>query len=238
MSEYDFLADIYDDWASQMTEDVPFYVSLAKEADGPVVELAVGTGRVAVPVARETGRKVLGIDLSKAMLARARERATEAGVDLELRQGDMRDLELEEPAGLIYCPFRALLHLPTWRDRRRVFERVFAALKPGGRFAWNVFVFDPIIAASLSGRLRRRPDGRTWEWTEYDPTDSRIDLSAYVGQPGNDERRISLWWIARSEWEGLIDVAGLEVEALYGDFERTEFGPGSREFVWVTRRPE
>ncbi len=237
MSAYDPFADIYDEWAKHMTEDVPFYVALAREAEGPVVELAVGNGRVAIPVARETGRKVIGIDTSPAMLAQARERVQEAGVDVELHEGDMRDLELEEPVGLIYCPFRALLHLPTWADRRRVFERVAAALRPGGRFAWNVFVFDPEIAASFADRLRRRPDGKTWEWTEYDPTDSRIDITAYPEQPGKDERRLSLWWIARSEWEGLIDVAGLEVEALYGGFERQPFDADSREFVWVTRKP-
>jgi SAM-dependent methyltransferase len=237
MSVYDPFADIYDEWAQHMTEDVPFYVELAREAEGPIVELAVGNGRVAIPVARETGRKVIGIDSSPAMLAQARERVQEAGVDVELHEGDMRDLELEEPVGLIYCPFRALLHLPTWADRRRVFERVAAALRPGGRFAWNVFVFDPEIAASFADRLRRRPDGKTWEWTEYDPTDSRIDITAYVEQPGKDERSLSLWWIARSEWEGLIDVAGLEVEALYGDFDRTPFGKDSREFVWIARKP-
>jgi SAM-dependent methyltransferase len=238
MDEYGAFADIYDEWAQHMTEDVPFYVGLAREAEGPIVELAVGNGRVAIPVARETGRTVIGIDRSPAMLAQARERTAEAGVDVELREQDMREFELEEPAGLIYCPFRALLHLPTWADRRRVFERVAAALRPGGRFAWNVFVFDIEIAASYSGRLRRRPDGKTWEWTEYDPTDSRIDVTAYVEQPGKDPRNLSLWWIARSEWEGLIDVAGLEVEALYGDFDRRPFGPQSREFVWVARKPK
>lgn len=238
MSDYDPFADIYDEWAQGMTEDVPFYVQLAREAEGPIVELAVGNGRVAIPVARETGRKVIGIDRSPAMLAQARERVREAGVDVELHDGDMRDLELEEPAGLIYCPFRALLHLPTWADRRRVFERVAAALRPGGRFAWNVFVFDPMIAAGYADRLRRRPDGKTWEWTEYDPTDARIDITAYVEQPGKDERRLSLWWINRSEWEGLIDVAGLEVEALYGGFERQPFDADSQEFVWVTRKPK
>jgi SAM-dependent methyltransferase len=237
MDEYGSFADIYDDWAQHMTEDIPFYVALAREAEGPIVELAVGNGRVAIPVARETGRKVIGIDRSPAMLAQARERVAEAGVDVELREQDMRDFELEEQAGLVYCPFRALLHLPTWADRRRVFERVAAALEPGGRFAWNVFVFDIAIAASYAGRLRRRPDGKTWEWTEYDPTESRIDVTAYVEQPGKDPRRLSLWWIARSEWEGLIDVAGLEVEALYGDFQRTPFSTDNREFVWIARKP-
>src|SRR5205809_7860380 len=101
MSEYDAFAAIYDDWSSHMTEDVPFYVQLAREAEGPIVELAVGNGRVAIPLVRETGRKVIGIDLSPAMLAQARERARAEGVDLELRQGDMRELELDEPADLI-----------------------------------------------------------------------------------------------------------------------------------------
>ena len=104
---------------------------MAAQGRGPLVELAVGNGRVAIPVALETGRKVIGIDSSPAMLEQARRHAAEAGVELDLVEGDMRDLTLEEPAGLIYCPFRALLHLPTWADRRRTFERVAGALGRG-----------------------------------------------------------------------------------------------------------
>jgi SAM-dependent methyltransferase len=239
MSEYDPFAEIYDEWSDHMTEDVAFYVDLAREAEGPLVELAVGNGRVAIPVARETGRKVIGIDLSPAMLAQARERADAAGVELELHEGDMRDFELEEPAGLVYSPFRALLHMPNWQDRRRVFDRVAAALKPGGRFAWNAFVFDPLIAARLSaeGVRQHAEESRIWEQVEYDPTDSRIDITAWVDRPGEGERKLSLWWVNRSEWEGLIEVAGLEVEALYGDFNRRPLGKDDREFVWVARKP-
>ena len=72
MSSYDAFAPIYDDWASHMIEDVPFYVELAREADGPVVELAVGNGRVAIPVAQAIGRPLLGTDSSPAMLEAAR----------------------------------------------------------------------------------------------------------------------------------------------------------------------
>ena len=238
MSQYEPFAEIYDEWSEHMTEDIEFYVQLAREAEGPIVELAVGNGRVAIPLVRETGRKVIGIDLSPAMLAQARERARAEGVDLELRQGDMRELELDEPADLIYSPFRSLLHLPTWRDRRRVFERVACSLRAGGRFAWNAFVFDPQIAARLSGEVRQHTDdSRIWERVEYAPTDSRIDITAWVDKPGEGERKLSLWWINRSEWEGLIEVAGLEVEALYGDFDRRPLGEADREFIWVARKP-
>src|SRR3954451_16755267 len=130
MSEYDDWAPIYDAWASDMTEDVAHYLSLAREGHGPIVELMVGSGRVAIEVVRETGKPVLGIDSSTAMLEIARERAV--GLPLELRLGAMGDLELDEPASLIYIPFRSLLHLHGWQYKRRVFERVAASLRPGG----------------------------------------------------------------------------------------------------------
>jgi len=215
----------YDRWAADMTEDVAFYVELAREADGPVVELAVGTGRVAIPVARAIGRTVVGIDSSPAMLEQARD----AGGDLlDLRLGDMRDLDLEEPAALVYCPFRALLHVPTWADRRRVFERVAAGLLPGGRFAWNVFAFDHAIAARLDGLRQEEPIPHT---LRYSIGDSRVDIVLDSGETS------SLWWGTRNEWLGLVDVAGLEVEALYGWFDRRPFDDESRELVFVARKP-
>src|SRR3954462_15097428 len=100
-SWYDAWADRYED-GSPRAADVPFYVGLAREADGPLVELAVGTGRVAIPVAQATGSRVVGIDSSPGMLAQARKRAVEAGVDLDLREGDIRELELDEPAAFVY----------------------------------------------------------------------------------------------------------------------------------------
>ena len=228
MSWDEGFAERYDEWSAEMTEDVPFYVELARATAGPLVELAVGSGRVAIPVAEATGRPVLGIDTSPAMLAQARERAATAGVELELREGDMRELELDEPAGLVYCPFRGLLHVPTWADRCRVFERVAAALRPGGRFAWNAFAFDHAIAARLDGRHQEEPVGHS---LRYAVGDNRIDITLDGGGTS------SLWWATKNEWLGLIDVAGLEVEALYGDFDRRPFDDDSREYVWVTRRP-
>ena len=234
MSNYDPFAADYDAWAADMTEDVAWYVELAREAREPVVELAVGSGRVAIPVARETGRRVIGIDRSPAMLAEAERRVAAAGVPVELRLGDMRDLELEQPVELVYCPFRSLLHLPTWQDKRRVFERVAAALVPGGRFAWNAFAFDPFIAVEIHGKRAERSGG-VWETVHQAPADNRIELTR--GHGDETVGVLTIWWVTRSEWEGLIDVAGLEVEALYGGFRHEPFADDSREFVYVTRKP-
>lgn len=227
MSWDEAFADRYDDWSAAMTQDVPFYVALARKAEGPLVELAVGNGRVAIPVALETGRKVIGIDSSPAMLEQARRHAAEAGAELDLVEGDMRDLTLEEPAGLIYCPFRALLHLPTWADRRRTFERVAGALGPGGRFAWNAFAFDHRIAARLDGQHHDDPVPHS---LSYAVGDNRIDIRL------DDGGTSSVWWATKNEWLGLVDVAGLDVEALYGGFEGQPLTDESREYVFVTRR--
>ena len=229
MSAWDAFAVDYEKWAAEITEDIPFYVELARQADGALVELGVGNGRVAIPVAEATGKAVLGIDISPAMLARARANAEEAGVELELREGDMRELALDEPAALIYCPARALMHLPTWVDRRRTFERIAAALEPGGCFAWNAFVFNPHIAGKLDGHWQ--DDAPVRHRVDYVPADARIDLTL------EDGSTIPLYWSTRAEWEGLLEVAGLETEALYGWFDRRPFDESSEEFVWVARRP-
>jgi SAM-dependent methyltransferase len=226
MVEYDAHAADYDVWAADMVDDVQWYVSLARDAAEPIVELAVGTGRVAIPIARETGKRVIGIDRSAAMLAVARERA--AGLPVELREGDMRELALEQPVELIICPFRSLLHLRTWADKRQLFERVAAALRPGGRFAWNVFAFSPFVAVQVEGKRETR--GETWQEVRNVPADNRIDLVRGEGV-------IPLWWMTRAEQEGLCDVAGLEVEALYGGFHQEPYDETTLEMVWVARKP-
>ncbi len=228
MSWDEAFADRYEEWSADMTADIAFYAGLARQADGPLVELAIGNGRVAIPVAQATGQRVTGIDSSPAMLAQARAWAAAAGVELDVREGDMRDLALDEPAALIYCPFRALLHLPTWAGRCRTFERVAASLQPGGRFAWNAFAFDHHIAARLDGQHQQEPVPHT---NRYAVGDNRIDITLDGGATS------SLWWATKNEWFGLLDVAGLEVEALYGGFAAEPFGDDSREYVFIARRP-
>jgi len=126
MSWDEAFASRYEEWSAHMTADVAFYIELARNAGGPLVELAIGTGRVAIPVAQATGQRVIGIDASPAMLEQARARAAEAGVELDLHEGDMRDLALDEPAAdLLPVPSAAApadlgRPPPHLRARRRV----------------------------------------------------------------------------------------------------------------------
>lgn len=227
MSWDERLADDYDLWSAHMTADTAFYIELARQADGPLVELAVGNGRVAIPVALATGKPVIGIDSSPAMLALARAAATQAGVELDLREGDMSTFTLDEPAGLIYCPFHGLLHVPTWAGRRRTFERVAAALRPQGRFAWHALAFDHRVAARNDGLHQTTPTPHT---TKFSAGDNRIDIIR------DDGAVSSLRWATLNEWLGLLDVSGLEVEKLYGGFAGEVFTEDSTAYVFVARR--
>lgn len=228
MSWDERFAEGYDLWSAGMTADVPFYVDLARRAEGPLVELAVGNGRVAIPVAMATGKPVIGIDSSPAMLELARAAAHNAGVELDLREGDMSSFDLDEPAGLIYCPFHGLLHLPTWTDRRRTFERVAASLRPDGRFAWNALAFDFRVAARLDGVHQETPTPHT---TTFAVGANRIDIVR------DDGATSSMWWASMNEWLGLLDVSGLEIEARYGGFAGDPFDEQSTAYVFVARLP-
>ena len=109
---------------------------------------------------------------------------------------------------------------------RRTFERVAGSLRPDGRFAWNAFAFDHQIAARADGTHRDEPVPHR---LRYAVGDNRVDLT--LDGAGTS----SVWWATKNEWLGLIDVAGLEVEALYGGFAREPFTEDSREYVFVTR---
>jgi SAM-dependent methyltransferase len=137
---YDPIADVYDAWSRRVTEDLAFYVGEAVAAGGPIVELGVGTGRIAVPTA-EAGVPVIGVDSSARMLEICRRRAAAAGVAalLDLRLGDFRRPPVEERVPLVTCPFRSYLHLHGDEERVDALRAALELLEPGGRFVFDVF---------------------------------------------------------------------------------------------------
>src|SRR5262249_43055711 len=140
MSSYDAIALLYDRWSAGVVEDVSFYVEEALAAGGPVVELGVGTGRIAIPVAA-AGGDVIGGDSSPEMLAVWAAAAADAGVRdrLDLRVGDLRRPPVEERTLLVTCPFRAYLHLRSDVERLEALAAARQLLVPGGRLIFDVF---------------------------------------------------------------------------------------------------
>src|SRR5262245_65632211 len=105
-SPYDAISELYDPWSASVTEDVAFYLEEARRSGGPVVELGVGTGRIAVPIAAD-GIHVIGVDSSRGMLGVCARRAALAGAAVDLRLGALREPPVRERVPLVICPFRA-----------------------------------------------------------------------------------------------------------------------------------
>jgi SAM-dependent methyltransferase len=234
VNSYDAIARLYDPWSVSVTEDVRFYVDLAREAGGPVVELGVGTGRIAIPTAA-AGIPVIGVDSSRGMLEVCAEAAAAAGVAhlLDLRIGDLADPPVRERVSLVTCPFRAYLHLRSDDERLRALRASYELLLPGGRLVFDVFAPGEDDIAETHGRWLEREPG-IFERADWDIETRTLTLSVR-GDTG--ETTMALSWLSPEEWRDVIERAGLEVVAHYGWFDRRPYR-GGEDSVWMARRPE
>jgi SAM-dependent methyltransferase len=230
VSAYDNIARLYDPWSRSVVEDVSFYVEEALRSGGPVLELGVGTGRIAVPVAA-AGIEVVGIDTSAGMLEVARERAELAGVSVDLRHGDMRDPPVEGEFALVAIPFRSLLHMETEDDRRAALRAAARHLEPTGRFVFDVFTPGADDIADTHGRWLEREPG-IWERADWNEETRTLILRV---RGSDNESEMSLAWLSVPEWKELLREEGFVVHAVYGWFDRTPWR-GGEDSVWVCGR--
>lgn len=231
MSAYDRIARIYDPWSRSVVEDVPFYVELAKQHGGPVLELGVGTGRIAIPTAA-AGIRVIGVDTSPGMLEVAREAAELAGVaDLvDFRVGDLRKPGVRGTFPLVTSPFRAMLHLETDADRRAALRAIRKVMAPNGRFVFDVF--EPSqedIDETHDTWLEREPG--IFELAQWHESSRTLILRL---RSEDAETEMSLAWLPVAEWRALLADEGFVVESLYGWFDKQPYWDGE-DSIWVCR---
>ncbi len=255
-AEYDRFADIYGVWtdtAASTRANLPFYVDEYLAAEGPVVELGVGDGRIAVEAAA-LGCRLIGIDVSEAMLRLCRARAEARGVAdrLALLAGDFRTFSLDRPAGLIALPYHSLGHLVTPAAKRDALSRVYAQLRPGGRFVFDDFLMTAALKAhmrqvQLRAAYRGEDGAERLLWVTSLLDDAAQTMTVVTWEDALDAdgvlarrqyRRLSLSWLDPEQARGLLVAAGFAIEACYGDFARTPFDPATaHEQVWIARRP-
>jgi SAM-dependent methyltransferase len=231
LSSYDAIAELYDPWSASVVEDVGFYLEEARRSGGPVVELGVGTGRIALPLAAD-GIRVIGIDSSRGMLDVCARRAALAGVELDLRVGDLREPPISERVPLVICPFRSLLHMHTDEDRLGVLGAAHDLLVPGGRFVFDVFAPGADDIAQTNDRWLEREPG-IFEHAVWDETARTLTLTV---RGEERETTMALAWLSPDEWRVLLERAGFEIEACYGWFDRSPYR-GREDTVWIARRP-
>jgi SAM-dependent methyltransferase len=247
--EYDAIHARYYDRANAASRDgadVAFYLALARETGGPVLEIGCGTGRVLLPIAR-TGISCVGLDSSPAMLDVLRAKMPPPNLCLVVAR--MQDFDVgPERFRLIFSAFRPLQHLCTVEEQLSCLASVRRALAPDGLFAFDVFV--PNLA-----RIARveEPEYEEGGFRDGDDelacfTSVRRDVTTQVQDVtmrwerrrdgavvGEEIERFRMRWYHRFELEHLLARAGFEIVALYGGFDRRPYDHVSGEMVIVAR---
>lgn len=256
----DAIARMYDLDLSVDPGDVDLYRALARRTGGPILELAVGSGRIAVPLA-EDGHTVVGVDIDAAMLDRARARTAAGGAKVRARvalvQDDMTEAAANPrvrdagPFQLAILALNSIIILPTADRQRAALAAMAQALAPDGIAVVDVWLPVPADLTAFDGRLSldwvRIEPTTGLEVTKmsaawFDPTSRRVTLTTIFeeGAPGGSTirwiRNDALRLVTADELIGYATDAGLEVEQLAGDHELGPLAPGADRVVLVARR--
>jgi SAM-dependent methyltransferase len=255
------IARLYDLDLSADPGDVELYQALARRTGGPIVELAVGSGRIAVPLA-EDGHHVVGVDLDQAMLARAWSRLAQAGGRardrVELVEGDLTEaptntaVRAAGPFKLAILALNSILILNTPERQRAALRAMAGLLAPGGLAVVDVWMPVPADLTAFDGRLSLdwlRIDPETGHavtkqsaaW--FDPVARLVTLVTLFEEgpqgaaPIRWTREDVLRLITADELIAFATDAGLQVEQVAGDHELNPLAPGSDRAVLLARKP-
>jgi SAM-dependent methyltransferase len=251
----DSLARLYDVDLLDDPGDLDLYRALAARTGGPILELGVGTGRLAVPLAAG-GASVTGVDRDEAMLKRARARATAAGLDdnvLRLVAGDLREAAVPDQGsfGLAFIALNSLMLLPTRAAQAAAVAALAAPLAPGGIAVVDVWLPDADDLGRFDGRLvleyvREDPDtGLTVTKAaaaRHDAATATVDLTVIYDETAG-RRPVARWirhdrlrLVPADDLVAFGEAAGLELETLAGGYDLEPLGPGSDRAILVARK--
>ena len=251
------LARLYDLDLAQDPGDLDLYLALAGRTGGPILELATGTGRLAVPLAAH-GHLVTGVDIDPAMLARARARvaATGGGAVASLRFviGDARSVRLPDAGRyqLAFLALNSLFIMGSRADQQAVIATLAAHLAPGGLAVVDVWLPDADDLARYDGRIMLeypRRDPATGQHVvkigsaTHDAATATVRLTTIYeeGDPGEPVvrwiRRDEMRLVGVDELRGFAEAAGLVVESIAGDYDMEPHGPGAERAILVAARP-
>jgi SAM-dependent methyltransferase len=245
--EFDSFAAFYDLEYGHKDNDLDFYLDVAKEIGGPVLEIGIGTGRVAMDLAIN-GFKVVGIDNSPKMLNLAKKNIHQLEHDvtsnIELHCADMKDFSLEQKFPLAIIPFRAFLHNLTIEEQLTTLDNIKKHLTPDGVLVLDIFV--PLYSV-----ISQDVWHDTIEQDEFAQTDSGISVdikvehkaaeqllkieNTYVNSKDQSTHSATMTYryIFRYEMEALLRCAGFTVTDVYGGFDNEPYDFKSGIMVFV-----
>jgi len=239
-----FDGEHYDGW-TERTVDIPFYKEQVEEHGDPVLELACGTGRLTIPIAKE-GNKIIGLDISKRLLKHAEKKASKEGLGIDWILGDMRNFSLDKKFKLIFVSFNSIQHILSLKDLERVFENVKRHLQPEGRFIveffnpdLNILNRDPQEEHEVMEYENPYGEGKVkiTENTSYEKAKQILHLTWFYDFEDKKECRewTSRIWFPK-EVDAVLKYNGLEIEHKYGDFDGSPFTNNSGQQIVVCKK--
>ena len=239
-------------YSTESGDEVEFYLDMMRQANGPVLEIGVGTGRIAIPAAKE-GIEVVGVDFSREMLDVAEAKAKAAAPlpgGLTLIHGDMRRLDLgRKDFALVTIPARTLLLATTRQEQADTLCCAAHHLRPGGILALNVFnptedlIYDDSDEPILIGEVANPDSGATFRLTGINRFDTEAQLNrgtqiAEEISPGGEtvrsaELEVTLRYLPPKELFSLLEETGLAARELYGDFDGSPLDEDSDEIIVI-----
>jgi ubiquinone/menaquinone biosynthesis C-methylase UbiE len=248
MREYDQFAQFYDLMYQWNKDDIPFYVKEAKKSGGKVLEIACGTGRITVPIAK-AGVDITGIDYSKEMLDNLKRKIKDLKNKPKIKQADMRTFKLRDKFNLIIVPFRAFLHMKTQEDQLKALMNFRKHLKKGGRLILNFFFpsYDWMVRRHDKNIRQEQQDFKNpktgnkvqvWIHPKYDMVNQRIDVED-IFKEVKGKKSVKTWkipyslrYIWKNEFELMLKLVGFKSWKVYGGFKKKKLTP-KEEQVWI-----
>lgn len=236
--------EYYDITSGENLEDVSFYLDIAREAKGKVLEVACGTGRIYLELIR-AGVDIRGIDLSEKMLDALKRKAADMELKPKVIKADMRHFKLDDTFTMILIPFRSFLHNITIDEQLSTLKCCREHLTDGGRLVMNFFYPNRNNMAEKYGRVIARPMSTPVEGMEL------VTWSGFVNEPDQvivteftwkqdgkvvSRFRTQLAYIYRREFELLLRLAGFSSWKVYGGFDYQPLEAIDQEMVWVVQK--
>ena len=228
---------------------------MCEASGGPVLEIGVGTGRIALPLA-EKGLDIVGIDLNKPMLEVAEQKAREVAPlagSLRLIEADMRDFQLDQKFPVVTIPARTLLLATTEADQETTLCNAARHLEKDGTLAFNLFYPDPEMLADDPDEeflleVVEKPDGGRYVLTarNHFDTESQINNGVQIAEEldekgdaiSREELAVVVRYLYPEQVIELCDRVGLSVIEMWGDFEGSELDEESDEIVVLARHSQ
>jgi SAM-dependent methyltransferase len=232
-------ARVYDTVYADRTADVPFYREECGRADGPVLEVGCGTGRIYLEV-RDAGVDAYGLDSSACMLSVLAEKAADRGLDAAVWCGDMRRLAFDETLEVVTIPFNAFLHNLRTDDQLATLRAVRSHLAPGGRLVLDFALPNPeMFVEPIEHDYAVTVDGEEYtvaqRYAVAERVEGVVDITRHLLRDG--ERVASTGYqyarLGKSEFELLLQAAGFDDWRVYGGFDREPVSDDATHLVWV-----